>query len=137
MIALGPFGDIKNYDGRHFYVSWYPTGLIAQSDALKPAQPDEIVVDRRPSFINEVRAEITRLIPDASRLFDAAQTIDIRGGFVFAQAQGSLSDLGATIHRRDLFGVTHHGNYLSVDTGKYSTAPWLADILARQLCGVA
>ncbi|MBZ9670912.1 FAD-dependent oxidoreductase [Mesorhizobium sp. ES1-3] len=136
VIALGPFGDIKNYDGRRFYISWYPTGLVAQSGALTLAQPDEIAMNRRQFFVDEVRTEITRLIPDASRLFEAAQTIDIRGGFVFAQGQGSLSDLGATIHRRDLFGTARRGNYLSVDTGKYSTAPWLADMLAKQLYGV-
>jgi len=136
VIAIGPFGDIKNYDGRNFYVSWYPTGLIAQSSALTLAQPDDIEASRKQSFIDEVRAAITRLIPDAGRLFEAAETLDIRGGFVFAQGQGSLSDAGATIHRRDLFGVSRRGNYLSVDTGKYSTAPWLADMLARQLGGI-
>lgn len=133
VIAIGPFGDIKNYDGRSFYASWYPTGLIAQSGAVTLARPDDIDASRRQSFIDDARAGITRLIPDADRLFEAAETLDIRGGFVFAQAQGSLSDPGATIHRRDLFGVTRRGNYLSVDTGKYSTAPWLADTLAGQL----
>lgn len=29
IIATGPFGDIKNYNKRDFYLSWYPTGLLS------------------------------------------------------------------------------------------------------------
>src|SRR5690606_12514631 len=27
VVATGPFGDVKNYNGRDFYISWYPAGL--------------------------------------------------------------------------------------------------------------
>ena len=40
MIATGPFGDIKNYNGRDLYVSWYPAGLaIDTTDVAAQGEP--------------------------------------------------------------------------------------------------
>ncbi|MER9005927.1 MULTISPECIES: FAD-dependent oxidoreductase [unclassified Mesorhizobium] len=136
VVALGPFGDIKNYDGRNFYLSWYPSGLLAESGELSIETPQALDADARQRFIGDVRATLARLVPSVSSMFDDAEELEVRGGFVFAQGRGSLSDPKATIHRRDQFGVNRLGNYISVDTGKCSTAPWLADRLARQICGI-
>ena len=35
LVAVGPFGDVKNYNGRDFYVSWYPVGLVGQGSELE------------------------------------------------------------------------------------------------------
>ena len=35
-IVLGAFGDIAAYGGGTFYLSWYPAGMQASSDALSP-----------------------------------------------------------------------------------------------------
>ena len=59
--------------------------------------------------------------------------MSLEGGWVFAAGQGRLSDPQATLHRRSDFGITRLGSYISVDTGKYSTAPWLARRLADTL----
>jgi len=53
---------------------------------------------------------------------------------VYARGVGSIGDPTSTLHRRDRYGVERRGNYFSVDTGKYSTAPWLADSLAQKIC---
>jgi hypothetical protein len=66
---------------------------------------------------------------------EAAAEVRVEGGFVFAKGQGALSDPRSTLHRRDRFGVRRRGSYLSVDTGKYSTAPLLARSLAAEICG--
>ena len=63
------------------------------------------------------------------------QTIEIGGGWVFAAATGSLSDPHSTLHHRKDFGITRRGRYVSVDTGKYSTAPWLARKLVSDFAG--
>jgi hypothetical protein len=54
---------------------------------------------------------------------------------VFARGRGSIGDPRSPLHRRDRFGVERAGSYFSVDTGKYSTAPWLAEQLAREIMG--
>lgn len=67
------------------------------------------------------------LFPGVHDILDAAQTVQLRGGFVYAEETGALDDPRASIHRRDRFGIRRKGSYFSVDTGKYSTAPLLAE----------
>jgi hypothetical protein len=130
VVAAGPFGDIKNYDGRNFYLSWYPAGLLAEGgDVSPPALPPSL---DEAALVRTLAAALREHLPGAGRILDAADRTVVRGGWVFAQGRGSLADPRATIHRRDRFGIFQRGRYFSVDTGKYSTAPWLAkQVLAR------
>lgn len=133
IVTLGPFGDVKNYDGRDFYLSWYPTGLVAQGgDVLLAAPPPPTGADRD-RFIADVRRGLGAALPWVGQILDAAESVTIAGGHVFAEGRGSIGDLDSDLHRRDRYGVTRRGRYLSVDTGKYSTAPWLARRLADDL----
>jgi hypothetical protein len=52
---------------------------------------------------------------------------------VFARGTGSLDDPATSLHRRDRLGIRRDGKYITVDTGKYSTAPWLAARLAEEV----
>ena len=135
LVAVGPFGDVKNYNGRDFYLSWYPTGLVAQSHAVSPRRPGTLTANEERKFVQEVGSKLAELIPGAAEILAVAEDVKVRGGFVFAQGQGSLGDRKSTLHRRDRFGVRRLGNYYSVDTGKYSTAPWIAANLASEICG--
>jgi FAD dependent oxidoreductase len=128
VLATGPFGDVKNYDGYNFYVSWYPAGLVASGEDIEPPAnfplpPDELVIAR-------TLAGIQRYLPRMSEVTDAATDVRVAGGWVFALGRGSLADVASTLHRRDRFGIRNRGAYYSVNTGKYSTAPWLASRLA-------
>jgi hypothetical protein len=75
------------------------------------------------------------IIPRVHDIFAQGRDGLIEGGFVFAQGQGSLGDRRSTIHRRDRFGITRRGRYVSIDTGKYSTAPLMAQTLAKDIAG--
>lgn len=133
VIAAGPFGDIKNYGNRNFCLSWYPLGLRANSSAL--ASPAPRSTERRravaPGRGNTGpianAAALDRAYPRTH--CDAAAA----GGWVFAAGRGLLSDPGASLHRRADFGIFRRGSYVSVDTGKYAWAPWLAKTLANTL----
>ena len=65
--------------------------------------------------------------------WSAAMRAEVAGGWVFAAGSGSLADPHATLRQRDKFGVRRRGTYYSVDTGKYSTAPWLAKRIAGEI----
>ena len=134
VVCTGPFGDVKNYDGRHFYLSWYEAGLLLDTDAIDPAAP---VVARAEAaaIARATQAGLTTALPGIGRIMDAAIEIAVEGGFVFARGGGSLADPASPLHRRDAFGVTRGDAYFSVDTGKYSTAPWLARRLADEIAG--
>lgn len=132
VLAAGPFGDVKNYGGRHFYLSWYPAGLLASGDDIEPP--------RVPSYSNEIVQKetvdgLSPFLPAVGEILNAATKTEIAGGWVFALGSGSLSDANATLHRRDQFDVLRRGTYFSVDTGKYSTAPWLAARIADEIFG--
>jgi len=135
VVSIGPFGDIKNYNGTNFYVSWYPAGLLAESQEIEPVPPEALDAGRKARIVEAMRAGLTALLPGAEAIFAAAGRVLVEGGWVFAQGQGALDDPAATLHRRDRFGVRRLGTYLSVDTGKYSTAPWLAKRLAAEIAG--
>ena len=135
LVAFGPFGDVKNYNGRDFYLSWYPTGLIAQGHTISLRRPAVLTPNEELQFVREVGERLAKLIPGAAEILAVAEDVKVRGGFVFAQGRGSLADRNSTLHRRDRFGVRRLGNYYSVDTGKYSTAPWMAANLATEICG--
>jgi len=135
VIVTGPFGDIKNYNGRDFYLSWYPAGLRLESSSLHPpdvAPPSTLEADE---ISDAIARELSTFFPSIPDLLRDVERRQIAGGWVYAAASGSLSDPSATLHHRRTFGVTRKGSYLSVDTGKYSTAPWIARCIAEDIIG--
>jgi glycine/D-amino acid oxidase-like deaminating enzyme len=126
VIATGPFGDIKNYDGRNFYLSWYPAGLIAEGDELAPPQVTALDIAQRDAIARETIERLATFIPAVSGLPSQVESQRVEGGWVYALGRGSLADAGATLHRRDCIGLHVNGRHISIDTEKYSSAPELA-----------
>lgn len=133
--AVGPFGDIKNFGNRDFYLSWYPAGLVAQGEAVAPPRPSPMTAVEEADFVSAVRTGLESILPAAGHVLDEADEVLVRGGYVFARGTGSIGDRRSTLHRRDRYGVERTGSYYSIDTGKYSTAPWTAEALVRDLAG--
>lgn len=133
VVCTGPFGDVKNYDGRNFYVSWYPSGLLADSPLLSPPAPPDLDAAARERLAMSVIDQVSALLPRVREIGEHLESCRLEGGWVYAAGNGSLADPASTLHRRDRVGVARDGNYLSVDTGKYSIAPWLAQRIATAL----
>lgn len=133
VIATGPFGDIKNYNGRDFYLSWYPDGLRADSASISPPGREDLDMPDAESFISSVFDHLQDHLPWVAHLRQKAETLRIEGGWVFAAGRGELSAASSSLHRRSDYGVVRKGSYLSIDTGKYSTAPWSARSIADSL----
>lgn len=131
VFAVGPFGDIKNYGGQRFYASWYPAGLLAVGEEATPPIPRSDRPDAE--ILARTTAALTRLAPDMAPVFAAARDMRVEGGWVFARGTGRLDDPRASLHQRHAHGVARFGGYYSVDTGKYSTAPLMAQALARDI----
>ena len=133
VVCTGPFGDIKNYNGRDFYVSWYPTGLLAVGTDLDPPPVPLPNPTERDEIIGEVFAQLGQVIPAVGEIFEHAEEVRLEGGWVYAVGSGDLGDPESTLHRRDRIGIKRAGSYFSVDTGKYSIAPWLARRVADSI----
>jgi hypothetical protein len=135
VIGFGPFGDIKNYTGEDFYLSWYPAGLVAEGTDIDPPPIPKLSDSDKSSVASAIVNELGTLLRGVAEVAAAAQDVAVEGGWVFAIGRGSLADARATIHRRYQFGVRRRGSYFSVDTGKYSVAPWLARQVADAILG--
>lgn len=133
VIATGPFGDVKNYNGRDFYLSWYPSGLICNSSAVLPPELSRIDKGDRAQSIEAVFSNLETIFPNVRKIEQQAEEIKVAGGWVYANRSGELSDPSATLHGRSEFGVEKLGSYYSINTGKYSTAPWLARQIAKMI----
>jgi len=133
IVAVGPFGDIKNYNGRDFYLSWYPVGLMSDSSEIDPSEPPDLEPKEQADIANRMVAGLAEIMPRVGEILDHATEFKVKGGFVFARGGGSLADRKASIHRRDGFGIERLGRYISIDTGKYSTAPLMAEQLAAEI----
>ena len=135
LIATGPFGDVKNYTGTEFYLSWYPAGLMVNEEGFVPPAPPQRDGRTADRVAAETFAALMELLPGVREI--ASQSVDrtVEGGWVVVDGRGSLSDPMSSLHQRDRFGIARHGSYITVDTGKYSSAPWLAKMIAEELMG--
>lgn len=135
VLVVGPFGDVKAYGPRDVYVSWYPAGLLVEGSRLDPPDVPALSEPARAAIVEATLEGITRAIPSLGALRDARPEIRLEGGWVYAIGEGSLADRHATLHRRDRIQVVREGSYISIDTGKYSIAPWLARRVADEVLG--
>ncbi|MGO8756476.1 MAG: FAD-dependent oxidoreductase [Gallionellaceae bacterium] len=126
-VGTGAFGDMKNYNNRDFYFSWYPMGLMLDSSTLAPPDPPALDESTRQEISGAILKRLGEFLPQTVSLHDRIEHMELRGGWVHAAGRGQISDPASTLHRRTDFGISRKGSYISVDTGKYSTAPWLAE----------
>lgn len=133
LLATGPFGDVKNYDGWNFYLSWYDAGLLAQGDEVDPPPAPKLDPSAREAVAEAIAEGVGAHFPAARAVMENAVERRLEGGWVFAIGAGALADRSSTLHSRHRFGVRRLKSYFSVNTGKYSTAPWLARRLADEI----
>ena len=133
LIGVGPYGDVKNYGGRDFYLSWYPVGRVIESEGSEHPEPPVLDAARRSAIARGTFQGLAAVLPGVASLEQEAVDVQVQGGWVYAQARGSLNDPHSTLHKRDLLGIRWFGTYVSVDTGKYSMAPLLAKAIADRI----
>jgi glycine/D-amino acid oxidase-like deaminating enzyme len=133
LVAVGPYGDIKNYNGRDFYLSWYPVGRLVEQQGIEPPVTPTLDQADRHDIGERMFEALSAILPDVPTIRAHLQELVVQGGWVYAQAQGSLDDPRSSLHHRDQLGVKWFGRYASVDTGKYSVAPYLARAIADRL----
>lgn len=122
---LGPYGDMVRFPSGRIYLSWYPVGMIAMLDSLQPIDWRErlAAVDHQHIIAESVSA-LQRLTPAFDpHLDDSSVRVEVEGGAIFAWGSTDIDDRGSELHERFEIGPHHQGNYISLDTGKFSTAP--------------
>lgn len=127
--VLGPFGDVVTWPSGRVYLSWYPTCMGGWSTDLQVPQSWEGPCAGR------VSAPIGRRVTaDALRALDriipglgvtGIDTID--AGVITAWGTSDVDDPASGLHQRHDVGPQAHDGWISVDTGKLTTAPLFAE----------
>jgi hypothetical protein len=133
-IVLGPFGDIVNYRTGALFLSWYPAGMRQVSGELAPPDPGAPAS----ALAAEIRAGVVTglapIVPALARLPAAAiAAAQVQGGHIFAWGASDIDDPASELHQRHAIGPQSHGNYHSVDTGKYTMIPLFAKTVAERI----
>jgi glycine/D-amino acid oxidase-like deaminating enzyme len=132
VVCTGPFGDVKQYADGRVYLSWYDAGLLAEGHALEPPRDSAKLTPERAAAVQTATlATLTNFFPAVARISEKADEMAVRGGWVYAVGQGSLADRASSLHQRDKFEMFAEDGYISIDTAKYSLAPWLGARVAR------
>ena len=127
-MVLGRYGDVVVRQDGTAFLSWYPVGLLGWShDVAPPADWD-------PACRGDVPSEQAREI--ASRILVAIEAwypgmgrcepLLVDAGAIVALGRTDVDDASSALHDRTRIGVSSHGGYHSVDTGKLTTAPLFA-----------
>ncbi|HEX6119789.1 MAG TPA: hypothetical protein VFZ03_10110, partial [Dongiaceae bacterium] len=135
-LLLGEFGDIAEFAGGRRYLSWYPACKLGEWRGL---QPEDIALridetTRRRTFDATVAA-LAAIVPSMASMDLSRAKVEVEGGYIFAWGQTGIDDPHSELHRRFDIGIQSSGRYHSIDTGKYSMAPYFADLLAERICG--
>jgi glycine/D-amino acid oxidase-like deaminating enzyme len=158
---LGPYGDVVNQDNESYYVSWYPRCRIAETadgdgrglhDLVHTGMASRVlrrILPERPSvrrfvsshahrrFVRENLVDMAAFVPSIAHLLDNAKTWTVGGGVIVARGATDIDDPKSLLHRRSAVGPAAYGSYITVDTGKYCTAPMFAldaaDMVTRVL----
>lgn len=147
---LGPYGDVVHHSNNSYYLSWYPLCKLVQSTDSDGRELHErvhkeplsqfvkIVKSTHPSiahllssfthkrFIKRNIREMSRYIPALASIVDSKKKVTLGGGVILAKGATDIDDPSSYLHQRSKVGPVAHGSYVTIDTGKYCTAPLFA-----------
>lgn len=133
--ALGPYGDVVCRNNGRVYLSWYPDclgGIIIGNQT-----PESWELELQTSEITAHRQEIvTRTLialGDRLEFLRDVQVDAITAGVIVAWGESDIDKPNSKLHQRNEIGVTHYDGYVSVDTGKFTTAPLFASRVVEAL----
>jgi len=131
---VGPYGDFVLYGRSRVYVSWYPVCRLSMSTK---AIPDEVRALAAATDHEDIRTRSlegqSELIPGVLDLLQYKDTTRIGGGFIMAIGDSDIDDPKSALHERHQIGVEDLGNWVSLSTGKFCTAPMFAVEAAQRL----
>jgi hypothetical protein len=146
---LGPYGDIVNHKNGSYYLSWYPLcklGETLNDEGRKlhteihsfparvvkkllsglPLLSEKVSFITHRKFIKDNILEMSKYIPSVQHFSKYGNSIKVSGGVILAKGSTDIDDPNSYLHQRSVIGPVAYGNYITVDTGKYCTAPLFA-----------
>lgn len=140
-IVLGRFGDVVIRGDGTGCLSWYPACLRGWSDAAEPPAEWEDACRGEPATVDAdavahaTLAAFEPYYPGMSR----AAVLAVDAGGIVARGSSDIDDPGSRLHSRHAIGILHtvEKGYLSVDQGKWTTAPLFAARVGEMVAQMA
>jgi hypothetical protein len=136
----GPFGDSVYYPQNDtLYCCWYPVGCCFSTTSEFSLDPPDFTESVK-SLSEKTWAGYAGLDPAYRKLLTGAQeySCHLVGDYIMAKGDTDISDRESGLHYRfDHRPQQLAPGYWSVETGKYVSAPRLADQLVRAIVGAA
>lgn len=134
-LVLGPFGDVVQYKSGRVYASWYPDCMVGWSDDLVTPSSWRIATDGADTeeLKRDVATRTLRALDAVTPGIRELKVDDVAAGVVVAWGELDIDHEASALHQRDAIGVDDHDGYLSVNTGKFTTAPLFAQRVADLL----
>ena len=126
--ALGAFGDILKRNRDELYLSWYPACKLGETTELDTRAMISRAKSTRPDrwLIDETIKGLSGFAPAVAELAQFADRARVGGGAIVAWGRTDITDPGSGLHARGGIGVTRTGGWISINTGKLTTAPLFA-----------
>lgn len=133
-MVLGPYGDIVNFGDGRLYLSWYPVGRLgASSDLCPPDFGASLGEEDKAQLSRRMWAALGAVVPSLAGVETSSAIEQLGGGVIFAWGATDIDDRESGLHQRFDIGPRSHGNYHSIDTGKYCMGPVFAVELADRI----
>ena len=133
-LVSGAFGDVVNYQNGLYYLSWYPACKIGQTiDEDVRELKSKISRINKEDLIFETISKLSKYLKPVNKFINIIKLGKVGGGFICGWAKTDITDPNSQLHGRNDIGVVAHGRWISVNTGKYCTAPLYGTRAAEQL----
>jgi glycine/D-amino acid oxidase-like deaminating enzyme len=118
---LGRFGDVVTFTDGDAYLAWYPAGMVGRSDDGTPPSIGDADHER------VARDTLVGLGFPPALLDQPGAEWQVRGGYVVADGYGDIDRVHSPLHQRHRPAVHEvRPGWISVDTGKYTLGPLMA-----------
>ena len=138
-IISGAFGNVSpRMDGDYAYISWHVDSMRGMTtDGTTPDEWEEYFTkdpeqELQSEWVKRAIANMAEFVPQAIEL----KPTKLLPGIICSTGKTDIHDKQSRVHMRaEQMGIYQMGNYFSINTGKFSSAPLLADELIQRLSG--
>lgn len=138
IVTHGPYGDLVHFPGSEsVYLSWYPSCMtwFGHADDL-PAEWDNACNADHPEgkvndIFNETKRHLSAFVPEVADV----SLMRACAGTIVGHGNKDIDDAASELHHRQGIGVSSYGDYYSIFTGKFTSAPANARELIQEISG--
>lgn len=136
-IVQGPYGDLVNFGGGRYYLSWYPICMqgFAKNTLAPPNWNRNLPRQEARQLATDAIHALAEYIPRLAGMNEKnIRDLSVLGGIIYAGGETDVEDPGSGLHARHELDIRKNKTYYSINPGKYSLCPAFAYQAASEVC---